>query len=78
MTRWSPHVEPCPSEARAAALQVLYRRIPLPLRPKLVEEVLHESACGLIDLSGLWVARERPWPFRGGGASPRVGSSASS
>ena len=63
MTGWVAQVEPCPSEARAAALQVLYRRIPGSLRSRLVEEVLHEAQTGLVDLSGLWVARDRSWRF---------------
>jgi mycothiol synthase len=63
MARWSPDVQSCSPDARAAALRVLYRRIPESLRSTLIDEVLHEAACGLLDLSGLWVARERSWAF---------------
>ena len=49
-------MEPCPPEAREAALQVLYQRIPDSLRSRLVAEVLQEASCGQVDLSGLWVA----------------------
>ncbi len=59
MTGWSPRVELCPPEARAAALQVLYQRIPDSLRSRLVVEVLQEASCGQVDLSGLWVAWSR-------------------
>jgi len=59
MTGWRPRVEPCPPEARAAALQVLYQRIPYSLRSRLVVEVLREASCGQVDLSGLWVAWNR-------------------
>ena len=52
-------MEPCSPEAREAALQVLYRRIPDSLRSRLVVEVLQEASCGQVDLSGLWVARDR-------------------
>src|SRR4051794_6512937 len=70
MTGWNPDVERCPPEARAAALQVLYRRIPEALRPRLIDEVLLEAASGLIDLSGLWVARGRAWASRAGWGPP--------
>lgn len=66
MAGWSPHVEPCPPEARAAALRILYRRIPEALRANLIGEVLQEAASGLIDLSGLWVARGWSWASRPG------------
>ena len=52
-------MEPCPPEAREAALQVLYQRIPDSLRSRLVVEVLQEASCGQVDLSGLWVAWDR-------------------
>jgi mycothiol synthase len=63
MTGWVPLIESCPPEARNAALQVLYQRIPESLRARLIDEVIHEAATGQIDLSGLWVARDRPWSF---------------
>ena len=52
-------MEPCPPEAREAALQVLYQRIPDSLRSRLVVEVLQEASRGQVDLSGLWVAWDR-------------------
>ena len=61
MTGWSSNVEPCPPEAREAALQVLYQQIPGSLRPRLIDEVLQEAASGKADLSGLWVAWDRTW-----------------
>jgi mycothiol synthase len=65
MTGWSPQVEICPLDAREAALQVLYQRIPDSLRSRLVVEVLREASCGQVDLSGLWVAWDRFWGHRG-------------
>ncbi len=59
MAGFGPQIMPCPPEARAAALEVLYRRVPEALRYRLIVEVLDEAARGEIDLSGLWVARER-------------------
>ena len=61
MTGWIAQVELCPPEAREAALQVLYQRIPDSLRSRLVAEVLHEASTGQVDLSGLWVAWDRSW-----------------
>ena len=61
MTGWNIKVELCPPEAREAALQVLYQRIPDSLRSRLVAEVLHEALSGQVDLSGLWVAWDRFW-----------------
>lgn len=52
-------VEPCPLTERAAALAVLYRRVPGALRDRLVAEALGEAARGEVDLSGLFVARRR-------------------
>jgi ribosomal protein S18 acetylase RimI-like enzyme len=49
----------CPPAARIAALRVLYQRVPQTSREKLISEVLEESLRGEIDLSGLWIARER-------------------
>jgi ribosomal protein S18 acetylase RimI-like enzyme len=48
----------CPPKAREDALEVLYRRVPLALRDRLIAEVLDEAERGEVDLSGLWVARE--------------------
>jgi ribosomal protein S18 acetylase RimI-like enzyme len=59
MSPSSAWVLPCPPEERAAALGVLYRRVPGALRPRLIADALAESERGLIDLSGLWVARRR-------------------
>ncbi|AGA31596.1 GNAT family N-acetyltransferase [Singulisphaera acidiphila] len=52
----TPLVQPCPLGDREAALEVLYRRVPASLRPRLIANALAESARGVIDLSGLWVA----------------------
>jgi mycothiol synthase len=59
MAGFGPQIVPCPLEARAAALEVLYRRVPDALRYRLIVEVQDEAARGEIDLSGLWIARER-------------------
>jgi ribosomal protein S18 acetylase RimI-like enzyme len=52
-------VSPCPPEERAAALSVLYRRVPDSLRPQLIAHALSESEQGELDFSGLWIARRR-------------------
>jgi mycothiol synthase len=57
MSGLTPHVQRCPPGDRVAALEVLYRRVPTALRPRLIADALAESKRGLIDLSGLWVAR---------------------
>ena len=72
MIRWSLQVEPCPPEAREAALEVLYQRIPDSLRPRLVAEVLHEASSGQIDLTGLWIARKQTWTFKARCANGRI------
>ncbi len=59
MAGFGPQIMPCPPEARAAALEVLYRRVPEGLRDRLIVEVQDEATRGDIDLSGLWIARER-------------------
>jgi mycothiol synthase len=59
MAGFGPQVMPCPLESRGAALEVLYRRVPAALRDRLIVEVLGEARRGEIDLSGLWVTRER-------------------
>ena len=59
MTGWTLEVEPCPFVDRPAALEVLYRRVPEALRPRLIADALMEADQGMIDLSGLWVARRR-------------------
>ena len=38
---------------------VLYRRVPGALRPRLIADAVGEADRGVIDLSGLWVARRR-------------------
>lgn len=53
----SLQVQLCPPGERAAALEILYRRVPGSLRPRLIADALTESTRGMIDLSGLWVAR---------------------
>jgi mycothiol synthase len=50
-------VLPCPPTEFKAALSILYRRVPKALRPRLIADVLDEASQGLIDLSGLWIAR---------------------
>jgi GNAT superfamily N-acetyltransferase len=52
-------IEPCPPAERDEALGILYRRVPEALRPRLIAEALEEAERGLIDLSGLWIARRR-------------------
>jgi mycothiol synthase len=59
MGRFGLEVILCPTEARGAALEVLYRRVPAVLRERLIEEVLSEERRGELDLSGLWIVRER-------------------
>jgi ribosomal protein S18 acetylase RimI-like enzyme len=59
MSGLSPHIQPCPPDDLEAALEVLYRRVPTSLRPRLIADALAESERGLIDLSGLWVACRR-------------------
>jgi mycothiol synthase len=59
MPGFGPQIMPCPPEGRMAALEVLYHRVPEVLRYRLIVEVQDEAARGEIDLSGLWVARER-------------------
>ena len=59
MTGWTPEVAPSLPGERGAALAVLYRRVPAALRPRLIADALSEAARGVIDLSGLWVARRR-------------------
>ncbi len=70
MTGWNFQVEPCLPEVREAALHVLYQQIPAPLRSRLVADVLQEAACGQVDLSGLWIAGDRP--LRSGTARRRI------
>lgn len=52
-------VAPCPPDERELALEVLYQRMPLTLRPRLIADVLEDVRIGLVDLSGLWMARRR-------------------
>ena len=59
MAGFGPRVMQCPEPARGAALEVLYRRVPSGLRDRLIADVLDEARRGEIDLSGLWVARDR-------------------
>ncbi len=59
MTGFGARVMPCPVEARESALAVLYRRMPWALRDRLIAGVLEEASRGEVDLSGLWIARER-------------------
>jgi ribosomal protein S18 acetylase RimI-like enzyme len=59
MTGASTDVLPCPESERGVALGILYRRVPGSLRPRLIADALLEAHRGLIDLSGLWIARRR-------------------
>ncbi|WP_422928123.1 GNAT family N-acetyltransferase [Singulisphaera sp. PoT] len=54
-----PQVQPCTPRDREAALEILYRRVPPNLRPRLIANALFEAERGYIDLSGLWVAWKR-------------------
>lgn len=56
---WETLVQPCNEANRWEALEVLYRRVPAPLRDRLIVEVLEEARGGELDLSGLWVALGR-------------------
>src|SRR3954453_1183659 len=53
----TPHVLLAPPLERGVALEVLYRRVPGALRPRLIADALREADRGLVDLSGLWIAR---------------------
>ncbi len=70
MTRFTPHIELCPPGERATALEVLYQRMPSSLRPRLIADVLSEVSSGQVDLSGLWIARQRSWGLTGGWGFP--------
>ena len=50
---------PCPPSERAAALDVLYRRMPGSTRAATIVELLRQAEDGVLDLSGLWIARRR-------------------
>ena len=52
-------VRSCPEEAKGEALELLYRRVPVVLRDRLILQVLDEDQRGEIDLSGLWIAQKR-------------------
>ena len=67
-----PLVERCSPEEREEALGVLYQRIPDSLRPGLIAEALSEALSGRLDLSGLWIARGRPWPLKARGPDGRI------
>ena len=59
MGRFGFQVRSCPEEARGEALELLYRRVPVVLRDRLILQVLDEDQRGEIDLSGLWIAQKR-------------------
>src|SRR5690349_8985658 len=59
MSSTSAEILPCPVAEREAALRILYQRVPSVLRPRLIADVLREANQGLVDLSGLWIARKR-------------------
>lgn len=54
-------IVPCPPGDRKPALEVLYQHLPGSLRACLVDELLEDGRGGLVDLSGLWIARRRGW-----------------
>jgi mycothiol synthase len=54
-----PEIRPCPAGELDLAARVLYRRAPAKQRPSLVAVLMEEAGAGLIDLSGLWIARQR-------------------
>jgi ribosomal protein S18 acetylase RimI-like enzyme len=59
MASLSRLIAPCPPEQRGEALAVLYRRVPAPLRDRLIADALAEAEAGRVDLAGLWIARRR-------------------
>jgi ribosomal protein S18 acetylase RimI-like enzyme len=59
MSVFDPRVIPCPPENQADALSILYQRVSEPLRDHLINQVIAEARRGEVDLSGLWIARER-------------------
>ncbi len=59
MAEWESRVARCEIPWRRRALEVLYQRVPAPLRDRLIGHVLDECARGEVDLSGLWVALGR-------------------
>ncbi len=54
-----PEIRLCPRSALREAMGVLYRRVPAILRPQLINEALEDAERGMLDLSGLWIARRR-------------------
>ncbi|APW61878.1 GNAT family N-acetyltransferase [Paludisphaera borealis] len=60
-------VLPCPLEDRRPALEVLYQNLPRALRGSLIAEILNDGDRGLVDLSGLWIARRRGWGLTANG-----------
>ncbi len=52
-------VQLCPPEARREALALLYRRVDDSLRNDLVAGAQADADAGVIDFSGLWIARRR-------------------
>jgi ribosomal protein S18 acetylase RimI-like enzyme len=59
MAGWTPQVARCPPEDRSEALEVLYRRVPKSIRPRLIAQAMTEVQRGEIDLSGLWAGWRR-------------------
>ncbi len=70
----NPQILPCPLEERRAALEVLYQNLSRPLRACLIDEILDDSRCGQVDLSGLWIARQPGWGLGTGSESRLVGA----
>src|SRR5262245_54674545 len=59
MTGATPEATPCAASERGLALEILYRRVPGGLRPRLIADALVEANRGQLDLTGLWVVRRR-------------------
>jgi mycothiol synthase len=59
MRRFGVHLTVCPAEVKREALELLYRKVPGALRDRLIVQILGEEQRGEIDLSGLWVAKQR-------------------
>jgi hypothetical protein len=58
MPRPTPEVSPCPPGDQAAALGVLYRRVPDVLRPRLIADAVEEARFGRSGVTRVRVVRE--------------------
>lgn len=50
---------PCDQESWHEALEILYQRTPRDARHRLMADILAQGELGVLDLSGLWIARRR-------------------